>query len=98
MREYREFVEDGGYARREFWSEAGWAMRERLALDHPRYWRRDADAWSVRRFDRWLPLAAQAPVMHVSWHEAAGLLRLGRPAAGQRGGMGVCRRRMCRSL
>jgi len=68
--EYRSFVDGGGYARRELWSDAGWAMRERLALDHPRYWRRDADAWSVRRFDRWLPLAAQEPVMHVSCHEA----------------------------
>ena len=68
--EYRKFVDSGGYARREFWSDAGWAMRERLALDHPRYWRRDADAWSVRRFDRWLPLAPHAPVTHVSCHEA----------------------------
>ena len=68
--EYRSFVDDRGYARREFWSDAGWALRERLALAHPRYWRRDADGWSVRRFDRWLPLPAQAPVMHVSWHEA----------------------------
>lgn len=69
--EYCEFVEDRGYSRREFWSESGWAMRDRLALDQPRYWRRDGNAWSVRRWNRWLPLAAQAPVMHVSWHEAA---------------------------
>ena len=73
--EYRSFVEGGGYARRALWSDAGWAMRERLALAHPRYWRRDADAWSVRRFDRWVPLAAQAPVMHVSWHEAEAYCR-----------------------
>jgi iron(II)-dependent oxidoreductase len=68
--EYRGFIEDGGYARREFWSDAGWAMRERLALAHPRYWRGDAADWSVRRFDRWLPLAVDAPVVHVSCHEA----------------------------
>ena len=68
--EYCSFVDDGGYARRAFWSDAGWAMRARLALAHPRYWRRDAAGLSVRRFDRWVPLAAQAPVMHVSWHEA----------------------------
>ena len=68
--EYQAFVEAGGYARRGLWSDAGWAMRERLALAHPRYWRRDADAWSVRRFDRWQPLAAQEPVMHVSCYEA----------------------------
>lgn len=68
--QYRAFVEEGGYARRELWSEAGWAMRERLALEHPRYWRRDGDAWSLRRWDRWMPLDAREPVMHVSWHEA----------------------------
>jgi len=68
--QYRGFVEDEGYARREFWSDAGWAMRERPDLSHPRYWGRDAADWSARRFDRWLPLAAHAPVMHVSCHEA----------------------------
>jgi iron(II)-dependent oxidoreductase len=68
--EYRKFVDSGGYARRNLWSDAGWALRERLALDHPRCWRREAGAWSVRRFDRWLPLAAHEPVMHVSCHEA----------------------------
>ena len=68
--QFRGFVEAGGYARREFWSDAGWAMRERLALLHPRYWRRDADGWSVRRFDRWLPLAPDEPVRHVSCYEA----------------------------
>jgi iron(II)-dependent oxidoreductase len=68
--EYASFVDGGGYKRRAFWSDAGWAMRERLGLDHPRYWRRDANAWSERRFDRWLPLAGRAPVMHVSCHEA----------------------------
>ena len=68
--EYSSFVEAGGYARREFWSDAGWALRERLALEHPRYWRRDGHGWSVRRFERWLPLAADEPVRHVSCHEA----------------------------
>ena len=68
--EYRAFVDDCGYSRRELWSDAGWAMRERLVLLQPRYWKRAADGWSVRCFDRWLPLAPQAPVMHVSWHEA----------------------------
>ncbi len=68
--EYRAFVEAGGYVRREFWSDAGRTLRERLALAHPRYWRRNGGGWSVRRFDRWVPLAAHAPVMHLSWHEA----------------------------
>src|SRR5262249_4188539 len=73
--EFRAFVEDRGYARREFWSEAGWALRERLALAAPRYWKQDADAWWLRRFDRWLPLPEHEPVMHVSWHEAQAYCR-----------------------
>lgn len=64
------FVEDRGYARREFWSEAGWRMREGLSLDHPRYWVRRDGAWGVRRFDRVLALDPDEPVRHVSFHEA----------------------------
>jgi iron(II)-dependent oxidoreductase len=73
--QYRDFVDAGGYARREFWSDAGWALRERLALAHPRYWRRDADGWSVRQFDRWMPPALHEPVRHVSCHEAEAYCR-----------------------
>jgi iron(II)-dependent oxidoreductase len=73
--EFAKFVTTGGYARRALWSDAGWAMREQLALDHPRYWRRDKGAWLVRRFDAWLPLPAEEPVMHVSAHEAEAYCR-----------------------
>jgi len=68
--EYLEFVADGGYARRELWSKAGWRMREALALDRPRYWQMRDGAWFSRRFDRVLALAPGEPVVHVSWHEA----------------------------
>jgi iron(II)-dependent oxidoreductase len=36
----------------------------------PRYWRRLGGAWQRRRFDRWIPLAPQEPVLHVSALEA----------------------------
>ncbi|WFM71953.1 selenoneine synthase SenA [Halomonas sp. CKK8] len=69
--EYAAFIEDGGYARRELWSEAGWQWREHQALQGPIYWRRDTDGhWEARCFDRWLPLALHQPVVHVGWHEA----------------------------
>ena len=68
--EFAAFVADGGYARRDCWSEAGWSLREGLRLAHPRYWQRDGDGWQVRRFDRLEPLAGDEPVMHVSAHEA----------------------------
>ena len=72
---FRKFVDTGGYARRALWSEAGWALRTQLALDHPRYWKREKGAWLVRRFDAWLPLAEEEPVMHVSAHEAEAYCR-----------------------
>ena len=62
-REFREFVEAGGYRRREFWSDAGWAAKDREA---PLYWRGD----EVRRFERWVEMPLEEPVRHVSWHEA----------------------------
>jgi len=68
--EFRAFVEAGGYARNEFWSEQGRLMREQLCLEHPRYWRREGGIWQVRRFERWLPLNYDEAVRHVSAHEA----------------------------
>jgi iron(II)-dependent oxidoreductase len=64
---YAEFVADGGYERRELWSDAGWAWREREDARRPLYWTGDD---RVRRFDRVVPLEPELPVMHVSWFEA----------------------------
>jgi iron(II)-dependent oxidoreductase len=69
--EFAAFVADGGYARREWWSEAGWQWRERQALEAPIYWRQGGHhGWEERTFDRWQPLPPHQPVVHVSWHEA----------------------------
>ena len=65
---YLRFVGDGGYGRRELWSEAGWAWREREAVERPLYW--TADGGGERRFDSIARLDPQVPVMHVSWFEA----------------------------
>ena len=64
---YRAWVADGGYERREHWSEAGWEWRVRERVDRPLYWTGDG---RVRWFDRFEPLDPAAPVMHVSWYEA----------------------------
>lgn len=61
--EFLAFVEAGGYRRREYWSEAGWAWKDR---DAPLYWKEGR----VRRFDRWIDLPLDEPVRHVNWHEA----------------------------
>jgi gamma-glutamyl hercynylcysteine S-oxide synthase len=64
---YREFVDEGGYRRRELWAEEGWAFREREGWEGPRYWTSDG---GERRFDRTDELEDELPVMHVSWFEA----------------------------
>lgn len=69
---YLEFVESGGYRRRGWWSEEGWAWREREAAEHPLFWTADG---RVRRFDRIEPLDPALPVTHVSWHEAEAFAR-----------------------
>lgn len=68
--DYKEFVDAGGYTRREWWSEQGWAWRQAARAEAPRYWLKDIGAWSVRRFDRTTPLPLGHPVIHVNWHEA----------------------------
>ena len=68
--QFAAFVQGGGYARRELWSEAGWEWRVRAEAGHPVYWRRDARGWQRRDFDRWVALEPHRPVIHVSWYEA----------------------------
>jgi gamma-glutamyl hercynylcysteine S-oxide synthase len=65
--DFLAFVEDGGYRRRELWSEEGWAFREREGWRRPLYWTREG---RERRFERTEPLQAERPAMHVSWFEA----------------------------
>lgn len=69
-RAYQAFVDDGGYRRREWWSDAGWHWRELAQAGAPAHWRRNGTGWSMRCFDQWQPLAPDQPVLHVNWHEA----------------------------
>jgi len=69
--EFAAFVDDGGYRRREFWSAAGWAWRERVAAEKPVYWlKHDGGSWTWRRYDKVEQLPPHAPVPFVNWYEA----------------------------
>ena len=69
--QYQDFVDAGGYRRREFWSEPGWSWRSQASADHPLYWRSEGSGrWLRRDFDRWVPLEPHRPVLHVNWWEA----------------------------
>ena len=72
-REFLEFVREGGYRRREWWSPEGWRCRGEASA--PRYWKERDGEWLERRFSDWVPLAPDLPVMHVDWHEASAYCR-----------------------
>jgi iron(II)-dependent oxidoreductase len=69
---YLEFVQDGGYGRRELWSPDGWTARRREGWQRPLYWTEDG---CERSFDLLEPLDPDKPVMHVSWYEADAFAR-----------------------
>jgi iron(II)-dependent oxidoreductase len=65
--DFAAFVEDGGYERREWWSDAGWAWVRDAGVRAPLHWTGDG---RVRQFGDVGPIDAALPVMHVSWFEA----------------------------
>ena len=68
---FMEFVNAGGYRRREFWSAAGWAWRRQARARHPVYWLAAGQGeWRLRRFDEIVELPLHQPVIHVNWYEA----------------------------
>ena len=70
-----EFVAAGGYARRELWSDEGWAWRSKAGAAHPVYWQPRGSAFEVRAYDRTIPLAPHQPAIHVCWIEAEAYCR-----------------------
>ena len=70
-RDYREFVIDGGYLAREFWSNEGWDWRQTEQAECPIYWQRSGEGdWIVRHFDAIEDLHLNQPIIHVNWYEA----------------------------
>ncbi len=72
---YREFVQDGGYGRRELWSEEGWAWVREEGARAPRYWTEEGGTWRERVMDRVRDVDPERPVCHVCYHEAEAYAR-----------------------
>jgi iron(II)-dependent oxidoreductase len=70
--DYLEFVEDGGYERRDWWSAEGRAWLDGTRVDRPLFWR---GGGTEQRFDALERLDPDLPVMHVSWYEAEAYAR-----------------------
>jgi formylglycine-generating enzyme required for sulfatase activity len=45
--EYRAFIEDGGYARPEFWLSDGWALVQAEGWKAPHYWVEDGRLFTL---------------------------------------------------
>jgi gamma-glutamyl hercynylcysteine S-oxide synthase len=69
------FAEGGGYERREWWSDEGWAWKEDYDITHPGGWAHGPEGWRRWRMDGWAPLDPDEPVVHVSWFEADAFAR-----------------------
>lgn len=69
--QFGEFVADGGYRTREFWSDEGWSWREGAAAQQPLYWEGEAR----RHFDHLVPRREHDPVVHVNFFEAQAYCR-----------------------
>jgi iron(II)-dependent oxidoreductase len=73
--QYQAFIEEGGYERREFWSDAGWTWRTETGASAPQFWRFDDAQWMTDRFGYGVGVDWDQPVMHVCYYEAEAYAR-----------------------
>lgn len=73
--EFEAFVEEGGYSKREYWSDPGWEWLKSSAAAAPKYWTREDGVWVSRSMDRAGRVPASHPVCHVCYHEAEAFAR-----------------------
>lgn len=72
-REWREFIDDGGYRQPRWWTERGWEHAVAAGLTAPQFWIPDMS--SRNRFGRHESLLDDEPVQHVSYFEAQAYAR-----------------------
>jgi iron(II)-dependent oxidoreductase len=73
-RDYLEFVESGGYGKRELWDDEGWRWREEGSIRNPVFWEMHRGVWFWRGMWDLLPLPMAWPV-YVTHAEAQAYAR-----------------------
>jgi iron(II)-dependent oxidoreductase len=71
-RQWQDFIGDGGYDRRELWSDRGWAHRTDNGIDRPLFWTKDG---TRRRFGLEEEVPPDEPVQHICYFEADAFAR-----------------------
>jgi iron(II)-dependent oxidoreductase len=65
--EWQQFIDDGGYHRRQWWSAPGWEHRQSANLTAPQFWNSDG---TRTRFGHLESIRGDEPVQHVTFYEA----------------------------
>jgi gamma-glutamyl hercynylcysteine S-oxide synthase len=71
---FLEFIEDGGYANKTWWSDANWAWKEAERVAHPAFWTRGEKGWRLRTMFDEIALPLAWPV-YTSHAEASAFAR-----------------------
>jgi gamma-glutamyl hercynylcysteine S-oxide synthase len=71
-RQWREFMADGGYQRRDLWSARGWAHKTDAGLDRPQFWTAEGGR---HRFGIAEDVPPDEPVQHICYYEAEAFAR-----------------------
>jgi gamma-glutamyl hercynylcysteine S-oxide synthase len=67
---YLAFISDGGYDRRELWSDAGRRWVTESGAVAPKHWFREGGSWFQRTMDLTRAVDPRRPVCHVCYYEA----------------------------
>lgn len=73
--EFIEFIDAGGYSKPEFWLSLGWDWVQNNQISAPFYWFRKDGIWHQYTLHGVKPVAANEPVVHVSYFEADAFAR-----------------------
>ncbi len=68
--EFAGFVNAGGYEDSKYWSYGGGVWLSKSKAKHPVYWKLDGNQWLQKKFDAYIPIKNDEPVIHVNWYEA----------------------------